>query len=357
MDYQEWAGCRQDFSACPVAGKTSNRDRGGTPCWPFGRLRDTEGTENGDSGRHTRPSKVVMIRSMTGYSKVHKDEPDFSLSVSVKSINHRFLDLQVRMPAALDGLEPTFRRRLKEKITRGHVEVTVSLNTVEPAEIRLDDQLLKAYAAACKKLSEGYGFSGAPDPIALLRIPGVVGTSNGDLPPELMERIAGALAASEAECLDRLNEMREREGAALEKDLRERLAHLLSLAKTVEDLARKVPSLYQQRLENRLRELLNAMDMDPSRVAQEVAFLASRSDITEELIRFRSHLEQMDQLFAQADDLGKKFDFLLQELNREANTLLSKTTDVPSVGREISRLAIEMKTEIEKIREQVQNIE
>lgn len=298
-----------------------------------------------------------MIRSMTGYSKVRQDEQEFSLSVSVKSINHRFLDLQVRLPSALDALEPGFRRRLKDKISRGHVEATVNLNTPESAEIHLDDQLLKAYASACKKLSEGYGFAGVPDPISLLRIPGIMGASNGELSPELMGRIDEALCSLQGECLDRLNEMREREGSALEKDLRQRLVHLSDLAKTVEGLARKVPTLYQQRLENRLRELLNSVEIDPSRVAQEVAYLASRSDITEELIRFRSHLEQMDQLFEQAEDVGKKFDFLLQELNREANTLLSKTTDVPSVGREISRLAIEMKAEIEKIREQVQNIE
>jgi uncharacterized protein (TIGR00255 family) len=151
--------------------------------------------------------------------------------------------------------------------------------------------------------------------------------------------------------------MRSREGESLERDLRARLARLEALQATVHRLAEKVPQYYKQRLEGRIRELAESMEMDAGRLAQETAYLASRSDITEELARFQSHLDQIRHLLRQNSEVGKKLDFLLQEMNREANTLLSKTTDVPEVGLEITRQAIEIKTEIEKLREQAQNIE
>jgi uncharacterized protein (TIGR00255 family) len=151
--------------------------------------------------------------------------------------------------------------------------------------------------------------------------------------------------------------MRSREGEILGRDLRLRLASLQKLAKEVSRMARRVPALYQRRLAARVHEMLHGADLDAARLAQEVAFLAARSDITEELTRFESHLDQTRRLLEDGAELGKKLDFLLQEMNREANTMLSKTTDVPEVGLEISRQAIEMKTEIEKLREQAQNIE
>jgi uncharacterized protein (TIGR00255 family) len=151
--------------------------------------------------------------------------------------------------------------------------------------------------------------------------------------------------------------MRSREGEILGRDLRLRLDSLRSLTKEVSQLARRVPALYQRRLESRIQEMLHGAELDAARLAQEVAYLAARSDITEELTRFQSHLDQVRHLLEEGTELGKKLDFLLQEMNREANTLLSKTTDVPEVGLEISRQAIEMKTEIEKLREQAQNIE
>jgi uncharacterized protein (TIGR00255 family) len=151
--------------------------------------------------------------------------------------------------------------------------------------------------------------------------------------------------------------MRGREGEALGRDVRTRLQRLAALERTVSALAQEMPELYRRRVEKRLQEILGNVEVDRSRVAQEVAFLASRSDIAEELTRFRSHLDQIERLLEGSSEVGKKLDFLLQEMNREANTLLSKTTDVPEVGLEIARQAIEMKTEIEKLREQAQNIE
>jgi uncharacterized protein (TIGR00255 family) len=298
-----------------------------------------------------------MIRSMTGYSRLQSEDKDAALAVTVKSTNHRFLDLQLRVSAGLESLEPLLRRLVKEQVARGHIEVTVSRQRLGQAPIQLDDRLLAAYVAACQKLRDTYGFSGASDPVALLRIPGIVATGDGEIAPAELERLGGLLEKLTVTALEHLNEMRSREGEILGRDLRQRLGSLQNLANEVSQLARRVPALYQRRLESRIQEMLHGGELDAARLAQEVAYLAARSDITEELTRFQSHLEQVRHLLEEGVELGKKLDFLLQEMNREANTMLSKTTDVPEVGLEIARQAIEMKTEIEKLREQAQNIE
>ncbi|MEJ2006700.1 MAG: YicC family protein [Acidobacteriota bacterium] len=297
-----------------------------------------------------------MVRSMTGYAKVRREETDFSLTVAVKSVNHRFLDLQFRIPSELVPAEPALRAIVKNHVSRGHVEVNINLERPGTGDIKLNHDLLNAYVAACRQLRAELSTNAEPDVVQLLRIPGVV-TSNGELTDKQLAGIRKVLEPTLAGALDTLNTMRDREGAALEKDLRERFDHLESLRKGVAKLARRIPQYTQQRLENRLRELLGAVHIDAARLAQEVAYLASRSDISEELTRFQSHLVQARQLLAESREVGKKLDFLLQELNREANTLLSKTSDVPEVGAEVGRQAIEMKSEIEKLREQVQNIE
>ncbi|HEV2178626.1 MAG TPA: YicC/YloC family endoribonuclease [Terriglobia bacterium] len=302
-----------------------------------------------------------MIRSMTGYSSVRAEEAGFSLVVSLKSINHRFLDLQVRLPYGLDAVDALVRRQVKDRVSRGHVEITVSLDRAGAPGIELNRKLLDAYVGACDSLRSEFGFSSEPDLVALLRIPGMV-SADGAVPAEELDRIRQALERTLAETLEQLNAMRAQEGEALERDLRARFETLDRLAEGVAALARRAPELYRDRLQSRLRELLQpspgSAEPEPGRLAQEVAYLASRADIAEELTRFRSHLDQVKELLdGGAAEVGKKLDFLLQEMNREANTLLSKTTDVPEVGPEISRQAIEMKTEIEKLREQAQNIE
>ncbi len=302
-----------------------------------------------------------MIRSMTGYSNVRTEEAGFSLSVSVKSTNHRNLDLQVRFPAMLEPFDVLLRRLVKDHVARGHVEVTVSLDRVGATGIQVDRKLVDAYLAAFRELRSEFGSNSEPDLLALLRVPGVVMAGNGELSPAELERIQQPLERVMAEVLRNLNEMRAREGEALERDLRSRLARLRDLAGSIEKVSKGISKLYYRRLENRMRDLLadgpGSSGVDSARLAQEVAYLASRSDIEEELTRFRSHLDQTTHLLDQSTEAGKKLDFLLQEMNREANTLLSKTTDVPEVGLEIGRHAIELKTEIEKMREQAQNIE
>jgi len=289
------------------------------------------------------------------------EEAGFSLAVSVKSTNHRNLDLQLRIPSALESIEVHLRRLVKEHVARGHVEITVSLERAGVTGMQLDRKQVDAYLTAFRELRREFGGGSEPDLLALLRVPGVVTSGNGDLTPEELGQIQKALEQMIAEVLRRLNEMRAREGEALERDLRARLKKLGELTQAIEKLSAGISRLYYRRLENRMRDLLGEgplnAGVDASRLAQEVAFLASRADIEEELTRFRSHLDQTGQLLDQSPEAGKKLDFLLQEMNREANTLLSKTTDVPEVGLEIGRRAIELKTEIEKMREQAQNIE
>ena len=298
-----------------------------------------------------------MIRSMTGYSEAQAEEGGYSLSVSIRGTNHRFLDVQVRAPSALDPLDPLLRRLIKNHIKRGHVEVTVSLEQPGNAALLLDHKLLAAYIAAYRTLRQEFGSASEPDLVAMLRIPGLATPGNGGISPQDLERVRRLLESVTTEALESLNEMRGREGEDLGRDLMARLARLGSLTESVASLAERLPKLYQHRLEGRLRELMGSTELDGARLAAEVAYLASRSDTTEELIRFRSHVAQVKQLFAESPEVGKKLDFLLQEMNREANTLLSKTTDLPEVGLEVARQAIEMKSEIEKLREQAQNIE
>jgi uncharacterized protein (TIGR00255 family) len=298
-----------------------------------------------------------MIRSMTGYSKAQGEEGGYSLSVSIRGTNHRFLDVQVRSPSALESMDPLLRRLIKNHIKRGHVEVTVSFQQTGNAGLLLDRKLLAAYVAAYRTLREEFGSASEPDLVALLRIPGLAMPGNGEISPHDLERVRRLLERVTTEALESLNEMRAREGEDLGRDLKTRLVRLESLTESVASLAERLPKLYQRRLEVRLRELMGSTELDGARLAEEVAYLASRSDATEELTRFRSHIGQVKQLLAESPEVGKKLDFLLQEMNREANTLLSKTTDLPEVGLEVARLAIEMKSEIEKLREQAQNIE
>lgn len=297
-----------------------------------------------------------MLRSMTGYSKVRREEGGLSLNVAVKAVNHRFLDLQFRMPMALSPMEPGLRGIVKNHLVRGHVEVSVNLDAAGAEELKVNRQVLKAYVKLCREVQDELGSAGEPDVVQLLRIPGVL-TDVNDFSDKELAAVRKILEAALTEALETLNTMRDREGSALEKDILDRLDRLESLRKSTGKLAHRIPEYAQQRLENRLHELLGAVHVDAARLAQEVAYLVSRSDISEELTRFQSHLEQARQLIAESPEVGKKLDFLLQELNREANTLLSKTSDVPQVGAEIGRQGIEMKSEIEKIREQVQNIE
>ncbi len=275
-----------------------------------------------------------------------------AFSVSLKSVNHRFLDLHFRLPSGCDALEMQLRRLLKEQIARGHVEVTLSLERGGSEALSLNRPLVSGYIAAYRAAASEFSLPNEPDLNAILRIPGALESSgaavDGALETAVMARIA--------EVLDRLNQMREQEGRSIERELRERMEHLREAVKVVEEHRRKMLQSYTERLQLRLQELLGSTP-DRDRVLQEAALLVDRSDVQEEVVRLENHIQHFLGLLDEHGEVGKKLDFLLQEMNREANTLLSKTSGLAGDALKITEAGLSMKAEIEKSREQVQNLE
>jgi uncharacterized protein (TIGR00255 family) len=273
-------------------------------------------------------------------------------ALSLKSVNHRFLDLHFRMPSGTDSLEMQLRRMLKEKIARGHVEVTLSLERTTNESFSLNKEIVGGYITAFRAAAAEFSLATEPDLNAVLRIPGALDSANESADGE----IETAVIACVGEALERLNAMREEEGRGAERELRERMAHLAEAGKIVATHRKAVLHTYTERLQSRLTELLGSA-MEKERVMQEAALLVDRSDIQEELARLDTHVDHFLGLLDQGGEVGKKLDFLLQEMNREANTLLSKTSGLAGEALKITEAGLAMKAEIEKSREQVQNLE
>ncbi len=293
---------------------------------------------------------------MTGYGEARLSDSGFNLRVAIRSVNHRFLDLHLRMPEGFEPIEPRIRKVVRQHLRRGHLDVTVRHELVGPSAVGVNQEVAAAYLDAVDALRKQFGISAQPDVAAILRLPGVIGSADAPLDedlPRLEELTAKCLAAA----IDKLDRMREEEGAALLGEMSGRLSRITNLTAKVETLAERARPVFAKRLQMRLKELLGEAPFDPSRLAQEAALAAQRSDISEEIARLASHVSQFETLLSGAADVGKKLDFLLQEMQREANTLLSKTPGNDAEGLEITALALEMKSEIEKLREQVQNIE
>jgi uncharacterized protein (TIGR00255 family) len=298
-------------------------------------------------------------RSMTGYAMVRGEFHGWTIRVSIKSVNHRFLDVKLRIPESLEPFEHRLRQTVRGRIHRGHLDVHVSVDPGEAAPVHVNRELLKAYVNAAEELRKQTGGTAELDTVSLLRLPGVITGLASALPEteEEQEELGKALEKYLEEALGKMDEMRNAEGRHLAEELRTRVARIAEQAEQVRELVGTLTPAFSRRLEARLKELLNGTNVDPSRLAQEAALLAERSDISEELDRLRSHLLQFSKLLDGAGELGKKLDFLLQEMHREANTMLSKTPGVESEALRITGLALEIKSEIEKLREQVQNIE
>jgi len=275
-----------------------------------------------------------------------------AFALSLKSVNHRFLDLHFRLPSGSDSLEMQLRRLLKEKISRGHVEVTLGLERGSGETLTLNRPLVSAYIKAFRAAASEFGVPTEPDLNVILRIPGALDTASD---PE-DGALESAVMAKVGEALDRLNQMREQEGRGIEQELRERMAHLREAVKSVELHRRTVLQSYVERLQSRLQELLGS-SADRERVLQEAALWVDRSDIQEEIVRLENHVQHFLGLLDEHGEVGKKLDFLLQEMNREANTLLSKTSGLAGEALKITEAGLVMKAEIEKSREQVQNLE
>jgi uncharacterized protein (TIGR00255 family) len=307
-----------------------------------------------------KAARGAGVKSMTGFAEARLEHGGWALRVSLRSVNHRFLDLHLRLPEGFEALEPEIRRVLREKLKRGHVDVNLRVDPIGAASVHVHGELAEAYLRAATDLRKKFGISSEPDLVALMRLPGVVaaaGAGAGGLTEEELATLSLQASACLEQAVTRLEEMQRAEGATLVTEMRARLALISAHAKHVEELAVKLRPAFAARLEMRLKELLGDGPVDPGRIAQEAALLAERSDTTEELARLASHVEQFTKLLDSGAEIGKKLDFLLQEMQREANTLLSKTNGVEAGGLKITDLGLEIKSEIEKLREQVQNIE
>src|SRR5882762_1383737 len=311
------------------------------------------------SGKSQLINKPAESFSMTGYAQSRTEQNGWAVRVSVKSVNHRFLDLKLRIPEGFDLYELRLRQIVREKIHRGHVEVTVGVDQAKASAVQVNRDLVRSYLSAAELLRQETRAATDMDVVALLRLPGVITGVGTSVPEteEAQEQLGQALDTCLREALVKLDDMRRAEGKHLTEEMRARLASINEQSEKVRGLVSTLRPAFAKRLDTKLKELLGGTGIDPARLAQEAAILAERSDISEELDRLRSHVQQFGKLLDGAGELGKKLDFLLQEMHREANTMLSKTPGVESEALAITGLALEIKAEIEKLREQVQNIE
>jgi uncharacterized protein (TIGR00255 family) len=299
----------------------------------------------------------MPIYSMTGFarSQVQVNE-QLSYTLSVKSVNHRFLDVQFRLPSGLDGLEMELRKALKENLVRGHVELTLSVDRSSQQTAGYNRELVSGYLAAFAAAREEHGLGGQPDLNAVLRLPGALQNENHSNSEEEQAALTESVQREIGPLLEQLKTMRAREGEALQAIMEGTLDRLAEATEGVEALRPEIEQQYQERLTQRLEEATGP-EFNRQRLLEEVAVLVDRSDIAEELARMKTHIGHFRELLKAGGETGKKLDFLLQEMNREANTLLSKTGSIAGQGTRITELGLAMKSEIEKAREQIQNVE
>ncbi len=294
------------------------------------------------------------MQSMTGCGRCSVTEGTLTVTADLRSVNHRFLDVACRLPRSLAFLEDTVRRCCGNALRRGHVDVFLTVNdTAAPAvTVKADPALARAYARAAASLSEAAGVQNDLNVSGLMRLDGVLTVTDPEADEERLNFVRSVCEKAMNGALERLNEMRGREGQALEKDLEAHLSLVENLRRQIAERAPEVVTAYKTKLETRVRELLQGAEPDPARLAQEVAIMADRCAIDEELSRLASHAAQFRTYLKVQGETGKKIDFLIQEMNREANTIGSKASDAA-----IAQLVVDLKSEIEKLREQIQNVE
>jgi uncharacterized protein (TIGR00255 family) len=299
----------------------------------------------------------MPIYSMTGFARVQVRLHDqLVYTLSLKSVNHRFLDIQLRLPSGLDALEMELRRVFKENLVRGHVELALSVERSTQQKAGFNRDLVAGYVEAFKSARNEFSLQGEPDLNAILRIPGALQNDNRSNGDDDLNLLAQSVLQQMGPLLGELKTMRAREGDALEAILRSSLDKLAVSTDGVAALQSEVEQRYQERLTQRL-VTATGNEFNRQRLLEEVAVLVDRSDIAEELARMTTHIGHFRELLTAGGEMGKKLDFLLQEMNRETNTLLSKIGSVGGKGVRITELGLAMKAEIEKSREQIQNVE
>ena len=292
-----------------------------------------------------------MVRSMTGYGKGFAENENARVTIEMKSVNHRYLDLNIKLPKKLNFLESLIRNKISESIFRGKVDVYITLNEHSDAcyKVSVNDIIAKEYYDSISAMAEKLGIDNDLKASNLVRLPDVIELEETDSDEdELKALVLSALS----DCINQFVEARIAEGARLEADLVAKMDEMLVLVEKLEKRSPIIIEEYKTRLTTKIHELLDDNHIDESRIAQEVTMYADKVCIDEEMVRLKSHVAETRSVFNLDKEVGRKLDFLAQELNREANTILSKSTDV-----EIADIGITLKTLIEKVREQIQNIE
>lgn len=292
-----------------------------------------------------------MIYSMTGYGRAIEIRSGREITVEVRSVNNRYLDCTVKMPRAFTFAEDAIKKRVKESVTRGKVDVgiTVRADRAEDLQISLNRSVLEGYLHAMKQVAQDYDVADDISVTALTRLPDVLTVEKAQT--DEAQVLTDLLAVTD-QALEACNHMRQIEGAALAQDIRSRADTILQLVQRVEARSPITVAEYRARLEAKMREVLAATTIDESRILTEAAIFADKIAVDEETVRLRSHLAQLETMLDDGGAIGRKLDFLMQEMNREANTIGSKGNDL-----EQARTVVEIKAELEKIREQMQNIE
>ncbi len=292
------------------------------------------------------------MKSMTGFGRGAFSSEAFGVTVEIKTVNNRYLDIHLRLGQELSAIEMIVRKRVGARLSRGRVDLNINFDRTGAATYEVNRPLIAGYVQALREIKEELGLAGEIDVNSLARVPGALTAARDGFDEGNMAGVESALD----QALDSLEQMRASEGAALAAEMRVRITKIEAEVPIIEAAAAGLADAYRQRLQKRVKELIargsQAVELDSGRLAQEVAYLADRSDISEELARLRSHLEQFRSSIDADGEVGKRLDFLLQELNREANTVLSKSTEIA-----IKDSALAIKAEVEKLREQVQNVE
>jgi uncharacterized protein (TIGR00255 family) len=291
-----------------------------------------------------------MIKSMTGFGQGSAEGDVFKVRVDIRSVNNRFLDVHVRLPQEFASLELTVKKQAQAALHRGRVDITIAVEQMKEAAFQINRSMVAGYLAALGEMKREFGLEGEPSLELIAKLPGALQVSQ-DV-SQLDEALAAGIVAAVSQALVALSEMRLVEGQELATELKSRLDMIDKQLPMIEVEAARLPGIYRERLQKRLQEIQTGAQVDETRLAQEAIMLADRSDISEEIARLKSHITQMREVVHADEEVGKRIDFILQEMNREANTILSKASDIS-----ISDAAIIIKTEVEKMREQGQNVE
>jgi uncharacterized protein (TIGR00255 family) len=292
------------------------------------------------------------MKSMTGFGRGTASGDTFAVTVELKTVNNRFLDISLKLAGDLQAMEAVVKRTITDRLSRGRVEVNIQYDRTTEIKYELNRPMISGFLSAMKEMQEEFALSGEPDLNVVARLPNVLTPKKDEIDPSFIIGVETALSAA----LDDLEQMREKEGSMLKDELVSRLNKIEECLPTIVSESASVGEEYQQRLTKRITEMLAKSDtqieLDQARLAQEIAYIADRSDISEEIARLTTHIEHFRQIMGEEKEVGKRLDFLTQELNREANTITSKTNNMT-----VKENALQVKSEIEKIREQVQNVE